>query len=79
MTSAEQPTASQQRILEALAHHEHLLVLPEGNGVVPHLWVGSADIATLQQAGWIVQTADLGSTSMWEITASGRRMLGDAG
>lgn len=72
MASIEQPTTAQRHVLEALCHHEHLLVLSEGNGVVPHLWVGSADIAALKKAGWIVQTADLGSTSMCEITPSGR-------
>jgi hypothetical protein len=71
-----EPTANQRRVLEALKDHEHLVVLLEGNGVVPHLWVGSADIAALKKAGWIVQTADLGSTSMWEITSSGRAVLG---
>lgn len=76
MESIEQPTAAQRRVLEALYHHEHLLVLSAGNGVVPHLWVGSADIAALKKAGWIVQTADLGSMSMWGITASGRALLG---
>ena len=79
MASLEQPTVAQRRILEALANHEHLLVLLEGNGVVPHLWVGSADITALKKAGWIVQTADLGSTSMWEITSSGQAVLGNNG
>lgn len=75
MASMEKPTATQRRVLEALCHHEHLLVLSEGNGVVPHLWVGSADIAALKKAGWIVQTADLGSTSMCEITPNGRALF----
>ena len=75
MVSIEQPTTTQRRVLEVLCHHEHLLVLSEGNGVVPYLWVGSADIAALKQAGWIVQSADLGSTSMWEVTPKGRALF----
>jgi hypothetical protein len=75
MASIEQPTAAQRRILEALCRHEHLLILSEGNGVVPHLWAGSADIAALKKSGWIVQTADLGSTSMCEITPKGRALF----
>ena len=75
MVSIEKPTATQRHVLEVLCHHEHLLVLSEGNGVVPYLWVGSADIAALKKAGWIVKSADLGSTSMWELTLKGRDLF----
>ena len=37
MRDTEQPTAAQIEVLEALVHHEHLLVLQEGNGVIPRL------------------------------------------
>lgn len=77
MAYTEKPTTTQRRVLEALAHHEHLLVLPEGNGVVPHMWVGSADINAMRQAGWIHQTSDLGSTSMWQLTVAGQTAIGE--
>jgi hypothetical protein len=79
MAHTPEPTANQRRVLEALAHHEHLLVLPEGNGVVPHLWVGSADINAMRQAGWIKQTSDLGSMTMWQLTPKGLTAIGEPG
>lgn len=77
MAYTAEPTVIQRRVLEALARHEHLLVLPEGNGVVPHLWVGSADIKAMRQAGWIKQTSDLGSASMWQLTPKGQTTIGE--
>ena len=76
MAYTAEPTANQRRVLEALAHHEHLLVLSEGNGVVPHMWVGSADINAMRQAGWIMQTSDLGSVTMWQLTLKGQAAIG---
>jgi hypothetical protein len=78
MRDQEQPTAAQREVLEALVHHEHLLVLQEGNGVIPRLWVGSADITAMHHAGWIEPSEDLGSTTVWKITSDGRKVLSEA-
>jgi hypothetical protein len=78
MRDTAQPTAAQREVLAALVHHEHLLVLQEGNGVIPRLWVGSADITAMHHAGWIEPSEDLGSTAAWKITPDGRKVLSEA-